>query len=106
MVRFLSKPHPDFFVAKFNLEKLHNGQVEDVFNMLLKQRMICSMDIDMCYSCFDSEETCDLILRVLEYQFCIRIVHFNYIMDCDIKNDHLKEFREKVQKIRSIKEMK
>ena len=74
--------------------------------MLEKQRMMCSMDIDMPYSCFDEEEMCDLILRVLSLQFCCRIVHVTYIMDKDIVNDHLKEFREKADKINTIKEIK
>ncbi len=78
IVHYLSKPIPEFFVAKFNLKSLHNGEVEDVFTMLLKQRMVCSIDIDMCYSCFDHEDMCDMILRILNSQFCIRIVHITY----------------------------
>ena len=64
------------------------------------------MDIDMPYSCFDEEDMCDDILRVLSYQYCLRIVHFTYVMDKDICNDHLKEFKLKANKINTIKEIK
>ena len=51
--RYLKSAQPEFFCVKVDMSEFHDGQVEDIFRMCLKQRMICSMDIDMHYTCFE-----------------------------------------------------
>ena len=50
---------------KVDMASMHDGMVADILAMCLKQRMICSMDIDMHYTCFEEEDINEKILAVL-----------------------------------------